>query len=176
MNALLWRLRRIARRLGAGGLVSMALGLAALLLHLAGTLPRNAHLVEQRAHLAALRQQAAAHATTPAVQTADPFAALPPAGEAAQAIGELERLAHAHGFALPRGQYSVSAQAGTPLQRWQFVLPVEATYPALQAWLAAALARQPNLTLDEFKLKRERIESRTLQAELRMSLFVEAGP
>ena len=63
-----------------------------------------------------------------------------------------------------------------PIARWQLVLPVEAPYPALHAFLAAALERLPNLTLDELKLKRERIESAELQAELRLSLFVEAAP
>jgi hypothetical protein len=38
------------------------------------------------------------------------------------------------------------------------------------------LERLPNLTLDELKLKRERIESAELQAELRLSLFVENAP
>ena len=42
--------------------------------------------------------------------------------------------------------------------------------------IAASLERLPNLTLDELKLKRDRIESGELQAELRLSLFVEASP
>jgi hypothetical protein len=112
----------------------------------------------------------------PDPQPLNPLAALPPTGTASQQIGELEQLARAHGLELPRGQYSVSPQTGTSLARWQLVLPVEAPYPALHAFIAAALERLPNLTLDEFKLKRERIESAELEAELRLSLFVEAAP
>ncbi|MFZ3173679.1 MAG: hypothetical protein WA146_02190 [Thiobacillus sp.] len=41
------------------------------------------------------------------------------------------------------------------------MLPVEAPVPALHAFLAGALERLPNLTLDE-KLKHERIESAEL--------------
>jgi hypothetical protein len=70
----------------------------------------------------------------------------------------------------------VSPLTGTSLRRWQLVLPLDASYPALHAFLAAALERLPNLTLDELKLKRDRIESTQLQAELRLSLFVEAAP
>lgn len=175
MNTLLWHVRRTAHRLGVAGIAGLVLGLLALLLHVSATLPRQAQLAEGQARLDALRQQAAAPAPV-IVETVDPLAALPLNGEAAQQIGELERLARAHGIALPRGQYSASPQAGTTLTRWQLVLPVEATYPALHAWLAAALERLPNLTLDEMKLKRERIESRTLQAELRLSLYVEGPP
>jgi hypothetical protein len=56
------------------------------------------------------------------------------------------------------------------------VLPVDADYPALHAFVAAALERLPNLVLDDVKLKRERIEDVELQAELRFSLFVETAP
>lgn len=176
MNTLRWHLRRHARRLGLAGLGGIALGLLALVLHVADTLPRETHIAAQEARLDTLRQQAAAPAPVAQAATADPLATLPPTGEAARQIGELERLARAHGIALPRGQYSATAQTGTALTRWQLVLPVEAHYPALHAWLAAALERLPNLALDELKLKRERIESRMLQAELRLSLYVEATP
>ena len=77
---------------------------------------------------------------------------------------------------LPRGQYSVTPLTATSLLRWQLVLPVEASYPDLHAFIATALERLPNLTLDELKLKRERIEGEELQAELRLSFFVETAP
>ena len=176
MNVWLWRLRLGTRRLGAAGLAGLGLLGAALLMQgfQAGSLQPAIH--KQQARLAALQQAAVRRAATPEPLPLNPLATLPPTGEASQFVGELERLARAHGLALPRGQYSVSSLAGTSLQRWQLVLPLDATYPALHAFLAAALERLPNLTLDELKLKRDRIESTRLQAELRLSLFVEAAP
>jgi hypothetical protein len=176
MNVQLWRLRQWAYRLGAGGMVGLGLLAAALLLQGWQVDAVQRATTTQQARLAALRVAAATRATSPEPVPVNPLAALPPTGTAVQQIGELEQLAQAHGIDLPRGQYSVAAQAGTSLARWQLVLPVEASYPALHAFLAAALERRPNLTLDEFKLKRERIESGDLQAELRLSLFVEAAP
>lgn len=176
MIALRWHLHQWVRRLGTTGLVGLGLLATAVLLQLiqVGSLQRTA--VAQHEKLAALRLAAAMHAADPAPAPLNPLAMLPPTGEASERIGELERLAHAHGMRLPRGQYSVSPLAGTTLARWQLVLPVEAPYPALHAFLAAALERMPNLTLDELKLKRERLEVSELQAELRLSLFVEAAP
>jgi hypothetical protein len=175
MNAALWLLRQKARRLGIAGLIGAGLLLAALLIQLiqVGALRREA--ARQTEQLAALRQSAA---TAPPVAPppANPLAHLPPTGNAAQQFAELIELAKSHRLPLPRGQYSVAAQAGTSLLRWQLVLPVEAPYPTLHAFVAAALERLPNLTLDEIKLKRESIESTALQAELRMSLYVEAAP
>lgn len=176
MNALLWQLQQGARRLGVAGVAGLSLLAAALLLQLLAVGSANDAIGAQQARLAELRRAAATRAAAPAPQPVNPLAALPPTGTAAQQIGELEQLARAHGLDMPRGQYSVTPLTGTSLARWQLVLPVEASYPALHAFLAAALERLPNLTLDEFRLKRERIESAELQAELRLSLFVEAAP
>ena len=176
MSALRWHLHQWARRLGTTGLVGLSLLAAALLLQLIQVEPQQQEAVAQHEKLAALRMAAVAHDADPAPVPLNPLAMLPPTGEAPQRIGELEQLAHAHGISLPRGQYSIAPLTGTTLAHWQLVLPVEAPYPALHAFLAAALERLPNLTLDELKLKRDRIESAELQAELRLSLFVEATP
>jgi hypothetical protein len=176
MNELRWHLHQWARRLGRSGLAGLGLLAAALLLQVIQVESSKQAARAQHENLTALRLAAVTHDADPAPAPLNPLAMLPPTGEASQRIGELEQLAHAHGISLPRGQYSVSPLAGTSLARWQLVLPVEAPYPALHAFLAAALERMPNLTLDELKLKRERIESAELQAELRLSLFMEAAP
>ena len=176
MSVGLWRLRQWARRLGAVGLVGLGLLGAALLMQGFQVKSLQQTIRAQHVKLAVLQQAAARREAEPAPLPLNPLATLPPMGEASQLVGEVERLAHAHGLTLPRGQYSVSPLTGTSLQRWQLVLPLDAPYPALHAFLAAALERLPNLTLDELKLKRDRIESTQLQAELRLSLFVEATP
>lgn len=176
MNVRIWQLRQWARRLGVVGLVGLGLLGAALLMQGFQVESLQPTIRTQQARLATLQETAARRAATPAPLPLNPLAQLPPTGEASQRIGELERLARAHGLTLPRGQYSVSPLTGTSLQRWQLVLPLDASYPALHAFLASALERLPNLTLDELKLKRDRIESTQLQAELRLSLFVEAAP
>lgn len=176
MNTLRWHLNQWARRLGTSGLVGLGLLAAALLLQLIQVESRQRATLAQHEKLTKLRLAAVTHNADPAPAPLNPLAMLPPTGEASQLIGELEQLARAHGLALPRGQYSVAPQAGTTLARWQLVLPIEAPYPALHAFIAASLERLPNLTLDEIKLKRDRIENSELQAELRLSLFVEAAP
>ena len=62
------------------------------------------------------------------------------------------------------------------MQHWRLVLPLETDYPTLHAFVATALERLPSMVLDGLKLKREEIESTELQAELRMSLFIESAP
>ncbi|MBT9591182.1 MAG: hypothetical protein IV089_09785 [Thiobacillus sp.] len=176
MNTLWWHINQWARRIGAAGLVGLGLLIAALLLQLTQVEPTQRAAIAQRERLTQLQLDAAVQDSTPAPVPFNPLAMLPPTGEAAQLIGELERMAQAHGLELPSGQYSVTPLTATSLLRWQLILPVEAPYPALHAFIATALERLPNLTLDELKLKRERIEDETLQADLRLSLFVETAP
>lgn len=175
MNALIWQLRQWVRRLGFTGLAGLGMLLVALFLE-AETAAQQRNNAVQQERLPELRQEAAKRTVAPAPPPFNPLATLPLDETAAQQIGELERLAHAHGLYLPSGQYSVAPLMGTSLRRWQLALPVEASYPALHAFLAAALERQPNLALDELKLQRDSIESVELEAELRLSLFVEAAP
>lgn len=176
MSTLFWQLQQWARRLGWTGLAGLVLLTAAGLLHVFAIGPANQTIAAQQLRLDELRRIALARDVAPVVQTAEPLMLLPPAGIASQQIGELERLAKAHDLELPRGQYNVAPVVGASLARWQLVLPVEGPYPALHAFLAAALERMPNLALDELKLKRERIESTELQAELRLSLYLENAP
>lgn len=176
MNTLAWQFFRWGRILGMTGLVGVAMLVAALVLQFIQVETSHRATIAQQTTLAALRHVAASQAVVPRPQPVNPLSALPPTGEAAQQIGALEQLAHAYGLELPRGQYSVAQLTGIPLLRWQLILPIEASYPALHGFLAAALERQPNLTLDELKLKRDSIETDVLQTELRMSLFVEAAP
>lgn len=176
MNKLIWQCRQWARRLGLAGLIGLGLLVAALLLQFIQVESLQRSVAAQNEKLSALRLAATQAAAAPAPVSANPLDALPPAGTASQQIGELAQLARAHGLQLPRGQYNVTPQRGTSLQRWQLVFPLDASYPDLHAFIAAALERMPNLALDELKLKRDRIESDTLQAELRLSLFVEAAP
>lgn len=181
MNAALWQLRQWGRRLGAGGLLGLTLlGLAlGLFFMLVRPLHIQSRVHQQQIHQ--LRVAAQTIAAKPVTATPDPIAALPPDSTAATTLGELEQLAQAHGFELTRGQYSVAAVNGAAgnearLARWQMVFLVKTDYPALHAFVAAALERLPNLMLDEVKLKRERVEDVELQTELRFSLFVETTP
>ncbi len=175
MNAVIWQLRQWARKLGVPGLIGLvALGVALIVqLSVVVTLQQTAE--DQQAQLMQLNLAAASSDAPPAIAL-NPLANLPPTGEAAQLIGELEQLARTHGMTLPRGQYSMASVDGVAMQHWRLVLPLETDYPTLHAFLAAALERLPNMSLDELKLKRERIESSQLQAELRLSLFIESLP
>jgi hypothetical protein len=180
MNTVLWQMRQWGRRLGAGGLLGLALLVLSLVLFFILVRPLHIQSQAHKRQLDQLHAAAKMAAANPVPVKSDPIAALPPDSTAAAALGELEKLALANDFELTRGQYSVAAVNGDSakearLARWQMVFLVKATYPELHAFVAAALQRLPNLALDEVKLKREQIEDVELQTELRFSLFVETA-
>ncbi len=174
MQLWLWRFRQGARALGVAGLAGGVLLLLALGLLVFQVWPLQQQVIAQQQEIEQLRVAAQTRTADVPVVT-DPLVALPSNHTAAPALGQLETLARAQGFELIRGQYSVVPIGGAALSRWQLILPIEADYPALRAFAATALEQMPNLTLDEIKFERERIEDTNLQAELRFSLFVGAA-
>jgi hypothetical protein len=56
--------------------------------------------------------------------------------------------------------------------RYQINLPVTGNYPAVRAFVAEALEREPSLALDGMRLTRERMDSGEIEAELRFTLYL----
>lgn len=174
MNTLIWHAHQWARRVGRAGLTGLLMLLIAALIQFAHT---RALYNETRAledQIIALQIAATRTATRPVI-------ALPPSGfidnlpdtsVTAGVIGQLEQLAHVHGLRLLRGQYAQTPVSGTSLLRWQLSLPVKAEYPKIIAFAATSLQAVPSLALDEFKLKRDSIETATLDADLRFNLYL----
>ena len=173
MNTLLWHAHQWGRRLGRTGLAGMLILVIAALIHFGRTVPleeETAALETRLIHLQADAKRVVPHAVS--VPTSGFIDTLPATTAAATVIGQLEQLARAHNLQLLRGQYTQSPVAGTSLLRWQLTLPIKADYPRLVAFIAASLQAQPTLALDDLKLKRETIETTTLDADLRFNLYL----
>lgn len=174
MNRLMWHAHQWTRRLGRAGL----LGLLTLLLATGIQFGYTRALEDETQSLQrriAAQQLAAQRAAARPVAVAAPRGFvdnLPDTSVAAGVIGQLEQLAQVHGLKLLRGQYAQSPVAGTSLLRWQVTLPVKADYPKIIAFASTSLQALPSLALDEFKLKRDSIETTTLHADLRFSLYL----
>lgn len=174
MNTLIWHAHQWARRLGRTGLAGLLILIVAAAIHFAHTRPLHDEIRALEARIAT-QQVAAQRAALRPVVVAPPGGFvdnLPDTSVASGVIGQLEQLAHVHGLKLLRGQYAQSPVSGTPLLRWQVSLPVKAEYPKIIAFAATSLQALPSLALDEFKFKRDSIETATLEADLRFSLYL----
>lgn len=174
MNTLIWHAHQWARRLGRTGLAGLLMGLVAALLQFAHTVPLQTETRALETRL--LSMQIAAKRAPPRAVSGAPASGfidrLPDTAVASAVVGQLEQLARAHGLQLLRGQYAQMPVPGTSLLRWQLSLPIEAEYPNIVAFVATSLQALPTLALDELKLKRDTIETATLDADLRFNLYL----
>lgn len=174
MNTLVWHAHQWARRLGRTGLAGLLLGAIAAIIQFAHTVPLQLETQALETRVATLQVAAKRSVLRPAsVPTVGFIDSLPATTAASAVIGQLEQLARAHDLQLLRGQYAQSPVTGTSLLRWQLTLPIEAEYPKLIAFIAASLQALPSLALDELKLKRDTIETTTLDADLRLNLYLQ---
>lgn len=173
MNTLLWHAHQWGRRLGRTGLAGLLILVIAALIHVGRTVPLEDETAVLEARLSRLQANATRVVPRAVIVPASGFIdTLPATTAAATVIGQLEQLARAHNLQLLRGQYTQTPVPGTSLLRWQVSLPIKADYPRLIAFIADSLQAQPTLALDELKLKRETIETPTLDADLRFNLYL----
>lgn len=176
MNTLVWHLHQWGRRLGRTGLAGLGLLLVAGLIVFAHIVPTKAKTLVLESRVAELQRAAIRAPQRVVVVPSSGFIDnLPEAHAASAVIGQLERLAQAHGLQLLRGQYSQAPIAGTSLLRWQLSLPVKAEYPQIIAFVAVSMQALPTLALEEIKLKRDKIETSVLDADLRFNLYLRAS-
>lgn len=166
-DRLIYHLTRLGRP-GAVGAVLLAAALAA-----------DAVLVQameaERDQLAEANERA--RLVRPAGERAQPAAPaelpLSPAAEAA--LARLFKAAEAAGLSLVQGDYKLSGEAGAGYRRYQLTLPVAGRYPAIRAFLAAALDGDPALALNDLRLARDEIGADELEARLHFTLYLREG-
>lgn len=163
-----------ANRLGWPGLVGLGLLLAAVGLDRFQALPLELEAADLEARAERLaRQPRPAAAMAPSGALAD---SLPSGANAPEGVARLFAAATHAGLSLEQGTYRpVGAKEGGP-RRYQITLPVSGDYPALRAFLAETLERQPGLALDSLVLTRESMADATVEARLSLTLYLRETP
>jgi hypothetical protein len=171
MNALLARRRG---ELGAAGVAGLALLGAALAFFALVLQPLEEHRGRLERRLEQLAPPPPGVVRTgagPATQLAAFYAFLERGPAPPEWLARLHALAREAGLDLPSAEYRLHA-TGTPLERYEIVLPVSGTYAALRAFLEGALAGIPVLSLDGVNFTRERTDQARVRAELRLTLHL----
>ena len=173
--------RYVLLRWGWASYVSAGLLIAALAVHYFGVVVPTAEIARLRSAQAAdfAKRQSAALAPDPKAiesQRAANFqSSLPDSAQALQSLEFIHRAAARHGVALPSAQYQATQttrDAARTFKKYAMVMPVQANYPALRAWLAEILNNQPALSLDDLSLQRSSTDTDVLEARVRLTLFV----
>jgi hypothetical protein len=148
---------------------------------------RNA-LVAARAARQAAASAPAADAGAPAgqvavetpVQPADPldafYAALGPRRYAEQQVRTLFALAAKNGLSLSQGEYKSAYDRNARLTTYQVNLPVKGSYGAIWKFALGTLRTIPFASLDDIGFRRDSIGDPTVEARLRLTLYLKDAP
>lgn len=91
---------------------------------------------------------------------------------AEQQVKTLFAIASKNGLTLTQAEYKSAVNQAGQLSTYQILLPVKAPYPAIRAFCEQTLRAIPFASLDEIRFKRETIASKTLEAQLRFTLYL----
>jgi hypothetical protein len=95
------------------------------------------------------------------------------AGPLTAQLATLDTIAARHGIALRQGEYRLSAQPDGRLLRYQVTLPLAGPYPDLRRFLGDTLDAIPTASLDHVTLERKRIGERGVEAQVRLTFYVD---
>ncbi|MGZ3180878.1 MAG: hypothetical protein ACXU8N_00435 [Telluria sp.] len=92
-----------------------------------------------------------------------------------QQVRTLFGLAAKSGLALSQGEYRSAYDASARVYTYQVVLPVKGSYKAVWQFAMSALSSIPFASLDDISFRREAIGEPTVEARLRLTLYLAAG-
>lgn len=159
-------------------------GVTGLLLLMAAWLAQSQYVEPMRVNGIAMQQRAQHLSeqkrplhTIEVARQVELSATLPGAERMPEAVARLFSAANHAGLTLQQGAYRAvgdkpDAEKSGDLSRYQISLPVTGDYPAVRAFVAEALEREPSLALDGLRLVRERMDLAEIDAELRFTLYL----
>ena len=165
--------RRAQRRLGWLGLAGA--GMAVLALAVLAGLPALHRAIEQgRQAVDARRVGLPLRAASAPAGARDPqrdfAAAFPPTSQNQADLEAVFASAERLRVALPKGDYVVQAETGSPFVSYVISFPVHESYASIKDFTAAVLEALPHAVLDEMRMSRPDSESVVLDATLRFTL------
>ncbi|QOY95819.1 hypothetical protein IM543_08305 [Massilia sp. UMI-21] len=171
-------LRRMNPVLAGALALALALVVAVLLMVQA--------LVDLDEEYAAARRQAAAPTPLPSALPAPPpsadqnlahfYASLGERGKVDRQLKTLFALAAKNGLLLRQGEYRSAQDRAGRFLTYQITLPVTGRYGAIWQFAFDALRALPHAALDDVAFRRDAIGSETVEARLRLTLYLAPMP
>jgi hypothetical protein len=164
-------------RHGWPAVLGLALIAAAMGLQWLGVDSLRGQTAELRAETVALRQRSSQRPKqddASVKRLTDFYAGLPAASVALDAVELIHQSAAKAGVKLATGEYRQVREGSSALLRYQLTLPARASYPSLRLWLDDVMNTLPSCALDEISFRRDDVGSESVEARLRLTLFMRA--
>lgn len=175
-----WIMRRWFDNVGWLGVAAIGLLVVCLLWYFSALRPMQQHLNDVRGSVAELRERTArgdqanlSSMRSPAEQLAEFYRAFPAERYSPQWLEKLIAIAQQNNLVLNEGEYKTTREKVGRLVRYQIILPVRGQYPQIREFLAAIPAEIPIIALENVEFERENISADTVQARIRLVLYLE---
>jgi Tfp pilus assembly protein PilO len=99
------------------------------------------------------------------------FDALPEEKDVTDTLASIQNAAGRAGVELKQAEYHLDGKDG-PRVEYGMNFPAKGEYPRIRAFLSRVLADNPALALDQVNFQRDKISDTTLNASIRMTLFL----
>ncbi len=175
-------MRMSVDRLGWTGVAGVALIAIAIGLHFSVLVPRQSRLAQLHAEAASLQERLRTGASITqmpraagAEQLAAFYAFFPPGDSTPDWLAKIHNAARSSGITLQSGEYKLDRRPDQKLGRYQMTLPAAGTYSQLREFIRTLLVQVPAAALDEVTLRRDNVASPTVEARLRLTLYLSSG-
>jgi len=171
--------RRWLRILGKPGVLAIGILVVFPPFYLSAIVPAQERMEEARRSTLSLREQilhAGSIGREPAAQLAEFYRIFPEERYSPQWLEKLVALAEKHGLSLNEGEYKATRGKAGRLMRLQMMLPVKGEYPQIRSFLSAMPAEIPIVALESVQFSRQSVAEPTVEARIRLALYLEQEP
>lgn len=175
-NRLLWEMRRLTRRFGWGVCTGAMLGMGSCLFAVAAVQVAQQRVSTER-EISVLRaaQASRVEISKPLLEEdrlSKLYSILPGRDKVHEELQRISDIAERNGLKVLEAEYRLTLVKGTNLAKYKISMPLKADYPSIQRFIAELLQESSAVALEGIDFRREKIESRDLEARLQLAIFV----
>ena len=175
-----WHADRVLPLLGWPGILAIGLLVMSVPFYFSTVRPLQSSLESMRQILNSARdpssQTKVDHSLdTPTEQLAEFYKFFPPEKDSPRWLGLMMEIANRNDLILKHGEYVVVRDSVGQLRRFRITLPVQGTYPQIRKYLAALIADIPSMSLENVQFERKDIVDTSLQAKIKLVLYLGQG-
>lgn len=174
---LAWHSRRTLEQLGLPGVAGLALLAFCAMFYFSAATPvgKEVRSLTSEAAQADVRRTSGPVRQLPDRQLEAFYESFPKVVSAPDALARLHEAAVMQGVTLEQGEYHLVRNGTDKLARYEMTLPIKADYLRLRKFLAQTLVDMPYVALDGVEFQRQKISDTTLEARVKMTLFLVEG-
>jgi hypothetical protein len=177
MNRFTHALNHQLRQLGWPGVAGIGILLFSASFYLSSSLPAAEEAALMRDSIAGeMKTRAdasqAARGSSPAEQLKTFYGYFPPARQLPDQLARIYGFAGKQGLQLRQGEYRLIQETNAKLERYQVTLPLRGSYTQVRQFLAEVMNEMPVASLDDLKFEKQQIGDPTIEAQIRITLFM----